>query len=142
MLPQDLDDLLTPREVAMIFGVRTTTIARWAREGRLASLLTPGGHRRYSRAEVRELLAAEADAGPDVERQKMVEDAVHLYDQGWSIRQVAQRFDCGYGAMRRLLAGQVLLRNRGGIEQRRPVQEQHPHALQPFRSARTGTPDA
>jgi excisionase family DNA binding protein len=42
------DDLLTPREVAEMFGVRTTTIARWAREGKLTALHTPGGHRRYS----------------------------------------------------------------------------------------------
>ena len=28
-----VDDLLRPREVARLFGVRTATIARWAREG-------------------------------------------------------------------------------------------------------------
>jgi excisionase family DNA binding protein len=41
----DHDQLLRPREVAEIFGVRTTTIARWAREGRLTPFRTPGGHR-------------------------------------------------------------------------------------------------
>lgn len=106
------DDLLTPREMAEIFGVRTTTIARWAREGKLKPLRTPGGHRRYSRAGVRELLAA--DTEPDAVRQRMVEDAARLYDQGWSIRQVAQQFGCSYGVMRRLLMRQVTLRNRGG----------------------------
>lgn len=50
------DDLLTPREVARIFAVRTTTIARWARDGRLAPVRTPGGHRRYTRSQVRELV--------------------------------------------------------------------------------------
>jgi excisionase family DNA binding protein len=43
----DTDALLTPREVAELFGVRTTTIVRWAREGTLTPLRTPGGHRRY-----------------------------------------------------------------------------------------------
>jgi excisionase family DNA binding protein len=43
--PEEFDDLLTPREVAEIFGVRTTTIARWARAGKLAPLRTPGGRR-------------------------------------------------------------------------------------------------
>lgn len=41
------DQLLTPREVARIFRVSTITIARWAREGKLAHEETLGGHRRY-----------------------------------------------------------------------------------------------
>ena len=106
--------------MAELFGVRTTTIARWAREGRLTPLRTPGGHRRYSRAGIRELLAAEGEAEPDAEWRQMVEDAVRLYEQGWTIRQVAQRFDCGYGAMRRLLKERIPLRNRGGVGGRSP----------------------
>jgi excisionase family DNA binding protein len=103
------DELLSPREVAEIFGVRPTTIARWAREGRLTPLRTPGGHRRYTRSGIQSLLTEEPDA---VER-KIAEDAARLYDQGWSIRQVADRFDCGYGMMRHILRKQVKLRNRG-----------------------------
>ncbi|MDN3359293.1 MerR family DNA-binding transcriptional regulator [Actinomadura sp. DC4] len=52
-------DLLRPGEVAMIFGVRPATVARWSQEGRLAYTLTPGGHRRYWWAEVRKLLKYE-----------------------------------------------------------------------------------
>jgi excisionase family DNA binding protein len=115
MLVQESDDLLRPREVAEIFGVRTATVARWAREGKLTPFRTPGGHRRYSRTAVRELMAA--DAEPDAELQKIVDDAVRLYDQGWSIRQVASRFECSYGVMRRLLMNEVTLRNRGGAYQ-------------------------
>jgi excisionase family DNA binding protein len=49
----DFDDLLTPREVAALLGVRTTTIARWARDGLLKpAVRTPGGHRRYRRGDV------------------------------------------------------------------------------------------
>jgi excisionase family DNA binding protein len=106
------DDLLKPREVAELFGVRTTTIARWAREGKLTPFRTPGGHRRYSRAGIQALLDEEA-APRDAERQ-IAEDAARLYDQGWTIRQVAEKFDYSYGAMRRLLRRQVTLRNRGG----------------------------
>src|SRR3954467_3900558 len=50
------DDLLRPREVAHMFGVRPTTVARWAREGRLTAARTPGGHRRYLRGEVQKML--------------------------------------------------------------------------------------
>jgi excisionase family DNA binding protein len=107
------DELLTPREVAELFGVRTTTIARWARDGRLDPIRTPGGHRRYSRASVRAVLAAE-DTGPEPtpEEKRMAEDAARLYAQGWSVRQVAERFGRGYTTMRRILQKQVTLRSR------------------------------
>jgi len=53
---QDDEKLLTPREVASIFRVEPGTITRWARDGRLTSLRTPGGHRRYLYSEVMRLL--------------------------------------------------------------------------------------
>lgn len=98
----DDDRLLTPREVAELFGVRTTTIARWSREGRLLSFLTPGGHRRYRLPDVRALLDANETAGSELDRRTAV-DAVRLYGEGWSVRQVAEKFDVGYSTMRRLL---------------------------------------
>lgn len=106
------DALLRPSEVADMFGVRTPTIARWAREGRLASMLTPGGHRRYRLTDIRTLLTP-AETGVDP---VMVTDAVRLYAQGWTIRQVAARFDTGYGVMRRILRNHTTLRTRGGRE--------------------------
>jgi excisionase family DNA binding protein len=105
------DDLLTPREVAEIFSVRTTTVARWSREGRLNPLRTPGGHRRYTRSEVRELLESEAASSSALDRQS-AEDAVRLYEQGWNIRQVATRFGTDYGTMRRFLRNRITLRTR------------------------------
>jgi excisionase family DNA binding protein len=107
MPPKNPDDLLRPREVAEIFGVRTSTIARWARDGKLTPLRTPGGHRRYVRSAIRDALSEDPDP-------EFVEDAVRLYNEGWSIRQVAERFECGYGVMRRILSAHVTLRNRGG----------------------------
>jgi excisionase family DNA binding protein len=107
----DRDDLLRPREVAQLFGVRPTTIARWAREGKLNPFRTPGSHRRYSRAAIRRLLA---EVTQDEDEQQWVEDAVRLYEQGWGIRQVADKFDCSYGVMRRILGKHLTLRNRGG----------------------------
>jgi len=92
-----------------MFGIRTTTIARWAREGRLTPLYTPGGHRRYRLSELQKILD-----GVEVERAPWEEDAARLYDQGWSIRQVAETFECGYGRMRRILLGNTTLRSRGG----------------------------
>ena len=45
-------DLLTPAEVATIFGVAPKTVTRWAQAGKLAAYRTLGGHRRYLRADV------------------------------------------------------------------------------------------
>jgi excisionase family DNA binding protein len=48
--------LLTPGEVATLFRVDPKTVTRWAASGRIGSIRTPGGHRRFREAEVRELL--------------------------------------------------------------------------------------
>jgi excisionase family DNA binding protein len=48
--------LLTPAEVAAMLRVDPKTVTRWARGGKLSSIRTPGGHRRYSESEVRGLL--------------------------------------------------------------------------------------
>ena len=51
------EPLLTPAEVAQWFRVDPKTVTRWAQAGRLTSIRTPGGHRRYREAEVRALLS-------------------------------------------------------------------------------------
>lgn len=49
--------LLTPAEVAALFRVDPKTVTRWAVAGKLTSLRTLGGHRRYRANEVYALLA-------------------------------------------------------------------------------------
>lgn len=49
--------LLSVAEVASMFRVDPKTITRWAKIGRLSSIRTIGGHRRYRETEVRALLA-------------------------------------------------------------------------------------
>lgn len=51
------DRLLTPGEVAALFRVDPKTVTRWAAAGRIGSIRTPGGHRRFRESEVRALLA-------------------------------------------------------------------------------------
>ena len=48
--------LLTPGEVAALFRVDPKTVTRWAAAGRIGSIRTPGGHRRFREPEVRALL--------------------------------------------------------------------------------------
>jgi excisionase family DNA binding protein len=50
------DELLTPSEVAKLFRVDPKTVTRWAKSGKLSSIRTLGGHRRYRATEVRQLL--------------------------------------------------------------------------------------
>jgi DNA binding domain, excisionase family len=76
MTTQQKEQLLTPAEVASLFRVDPKTVTRWARSGKLSSIRTLGGHRRYLESEVRELLAgvprqadgAEEAAEGDAER--------------------------------------------------------------------------
>jgi excisionase family DNA binding protein len=49
--------LLTPGEVAALFRVDPKTVTRWATAGRIGSIRTPGGHRRFRESEVKTLLA-------------------------------------------------------------------------------------
>jgi excisionase family DNA binding protein len=48
--------LLTPAEVASLFRVDPKTVTRWAKAGKLTSIRTLGGHRRYKDSEVKALI--------------------------------------------------------------------------------------
>ena len=51
----DAEVLLTPREVAELFGVDPKTVTRWAKAGKLTTIRTLGGHRRFRKSEVEDL---------------------------------------------------------------------------------------
>lgn len=54
-LPDDF--LLKPAEVAKLFRVDPKTVTRWAKSGRLPSLHTMGGHRRFRVSDIRQHLS-------------------------------------------------------------------------------------
>ena len=62
LLPPDTEDmmveheLLTPGEVAVLFRVDPKTVTRWARAGKLATIRTIGGHRRFRASEIQRFL--------------------------------------------------------------------------------------
>jgi len=58
--PEVPQDLITPREVAALFCVNPKTVTRWAVAGRLTAYRTLGGHRRFSRAQIEQLLCVQA----------------------------------------------------------------------------------
>ena len=55
-MSQEQEVLLTPSEVATLFRVDPKTVTRWAKAGKLTSIRTLGGHRRYKESEVKALL--------------------------------------------------------------------------------------
>jgi excisionase family DNA binding protein len=58
--------LITRSQVAALLGVSSDTVTRWAREGRLASHVTLGGHHRFDRELVEQIRRASArrELGP------------------------------------------------------------------------------
>jgi excisionase family DNA binding protein len=61
-----VSDFITSAEAARIAGVGTTAIKRWADAGALECVRTPGGHRRFRRSDVEQLVGnGRAPAMPD-----------------------------------------------------------------------------
>src|ERR1700737_2009436 len=50
--------LLRTSDVALLFQVSERTVSEWARRGRVPSVRTPGGHRRYPAEQIRQLFTA------------------------------------------------------------------------------------
>jgi excisionase family DNA binding protein len=60
---EDLEVLLRTTEVARRLQVSARTVLAWAQAGKLPSILTPGGHRRYPAQGVEQVLQTMTAAG-------------------------------------------------------------------------------
>ncbi|NEQ39485.1 MAG: IS607 family transposase [Okeania sp. SIO3I5] len=94
-----MSNLLTVSEAAELLGVSTKTIRRWENEGRIKSIRTEGGHRRFT---VTDLIGNKQDNSltvaytrvssheqkDDLERQKIVLEA-YCAKQGWSFEVIS-----------------------------------------------------
>jgi excisionase family DNA binding protein len=60
---EDIEALLRTTEVARRLQVSARTVLAWAQAGKLPSILTPGGHRRYPAQGVERVLATMTAAG-------------------------------------------------------------------------------
>lgn len=59
------EPLLTPAQVAKRFAVDAKTVTRWAKTGKLPSIKTLGGHRRYRESVVDALMAEAYETDSD-----------------------------------------------------------------------------
>ena len=50
------EPLMTPAEVAALFGVNVKTPIRWVKAGKIRSIRTPGGQNRFRESDVRAFL--------------------------------------------------------------------------------------
>lgn len=51
--------LISISEASQILGVSEATLRQWTDEGKIRAFITPGGHRRFSRAEIRQFMGLE-----------------------------------------------------------------------------------
>jgi excisionase family DNA binding protein len=71
------EKLLTPSEVATLFRVDPKTVTRWAKAGKLTSIKTLGGHRRYRESEVKALLrSTSGDSVPNSSTKQIGENKI------------------------------------------------------------------
>ena len=61
---QSQPEYLTPGEVARMLHVSPKTVNRWAHEGRIACIVTLGGHRRFQREEIERIAEQMASGSP------------------------------------------------------------------------------
>ncbi len=59
-----LDPLLTLKQAATRLGVHPATLRRWADQGDVLVVVTPGGHRRFPRSEIERLAGARQGKSP------------------------------------------------------------------------------
>jgi len=60
-----MDDFISTEEAGRLLRVGPTAVKRWADQGLLPCVRTPGGHRRYSRTAVERFLRADARSAAD-----------------------------------------------------------------------------
>ena len=96
---RDDSEWLTLGQAARFLGVAQSTIRKWSDQGRVPAFYTPGGHRRYRRADLETFLersgpAGQAKSGPlvllvddDPQVRELVR--INLEFEGYTVREAA-----------------------------------------------------
>ena len=73
------EPLISIGEASHILGVSEATLRQWTDEGKIRAFITPGGHRRYSRAELKKFTASSQKVLGVKDLVVELEDTVHLH---------------------------------------------------------------
>ncbi len=71
--------LVSISEASHILGINEATLRQWTDEGKLKAFITPGGHRRYSRAELRKFISSHQKVLGIKDLVAELEDTVELH---------------------------------------------------------------
>ncbi|MEZ4556572.1 MAG: BldC family transcriptional regulator [Caldilineaceae bacterium] len=82
------DAYLTRAQVAELFSVSPSTVTRWADEGKLTCVRTLGGHRRYQKDEIIELVHTWLQEGERVETIRVEVPKLYADHHTLAVRQV------------------------------------------------------
>ena len=63
-MSNDTSEWVSLRQAADMLGVHPATVRNWADEGKLPSLRTPGGHRRFRRSDLMRYAEAQGEWQP------------------------------------------------------------------------------
>ncbi|HEX5469844.1 MAG TPA: response regulator [Gaiellaceae bacterium] len=129
---------MTLGQAATYLGVAQSTIRKWSDGGRLPAFYTPGGHRRFRRADLDSFLAGSRGAGSaaaqplvlivDDDRQLREFVRVSLESDGYAVREAGSAQE-GLAALEDeppdLVLLDVMMPQVDGFEMLRRMQEQH-----------------
>jgi excisionase family DNA binding protein len=131
------NDWLTLGQAAKFLGVAQSTIRKWSDLGRVPAFYTPGGHRRYKRADLQAFLDRSGPGKPArgplvlvVDDNSQVREVVrvNLEMEGYAVREAANAED-GLSALEEevpdLILLDVMMPQVDGWEMLRRVQERH-----------------
>src|ERR671939_1310463 len=130
-------DWLTLGQAAKYLGVAQSTIRKWSDLGRVPAFYTPGGHRRYKRADLEAFLERSGPGKPargplvllvDDDAQVREVVRINLEMEGYAVREAANAED-GLAALEDeapdLILLDVMMPQVDGWEMLRRVQERH-----------------
>ncbi len=77
--PLNQQSLVSISEASHILGVSEAALRQWTDEGKIRAFITPGGHRRYSRAELKKFMASHRKTLGIKDLVTELEDTVQLH---------------------------------------------------------------
>jgi excisionase family DNA binding protein len=139
--PEDPGEWLTLGQAAVFLGAAQSTVRKWADAGRLSAFYTPGGHRRFRRADLEAFLTGPRTAPPSTALPAaagvlIVDDdpalreflRANLEAEGYAVREAGSAGE-GLAALDEeppgLILLDVMMPRMDGWEMLRRVQERH-----------------